>query len=97
MARFSDVFLDETKKGYKIHTSKYLREGKHPIVDQGKNKIAGYTNLEEGLFTNVPAIIFGDHTRIVKYIDVPFFLGADGVKILKSKLSYTDYKYLFYC
>ena len=97
MARFSDVFLEKKKKGYKIHTSKYLREGKHPIVDQGKNKIAGYTNLEEGLFTNVPAIIFGDHTRIVKYIDVPFFLGADGVKILKSKLSYTDYKYLFYC
>jgi type I restriction enzyme S subunit len=45
----------------------------------------------------VPAIIFGDHTRIVKIIDQPFFLGADGVKILKSKfVNRVDYRFLFY-
>lgn len=97
MARFTDVFSDETKRGYKIQTSEYLPFGKYPIIDQGQAQIIGYTNLENGLFTDVPAIIFGDHTRIVKYVDRPFFLGADGVKVLKAKVSDTDYKYLFYC
>lgn len=97
MARFEDVFSDETKRGHKIQTSEYLSVGKYPIIDQGQAQIAGYTDLEDGLFTDVPAIIFGDHTRIIKYVDSPFFLGADGVKVLKTKVDGTDYKYLFYC
>ena len=97
MAKFSDVFSDETKRGHKIQTSDYLHSGNRPIIDQGQSQIAGYTNLEDGIFTDVPAIIFGDHTRVIKYIDTPFFLGADGVKVLKSKLRDVDYKYLFYC
>lgn len=97
MARFTDIFSDETKRGYKIQTSEYLPAGKYPIIDQGQTQIVGYTNLENGLFTDVPAIIFGDHTRIIKYIDTPFFLGADGVKVLKVKVTNADYKYLFYC
>ena len=97
MARFTDVFSDETRRCHKIQTSEYLSFGKYPIIDQGQAQIVGYTNLNEGLFTDVPAIIFGDHTRIVKYVDSPFFLGADGVKVLKSKINDTDYKYLFYC
>lgn len=47
-------------------------------------------------FDDVPAIIFGDHTRAVKYISEPFFLGADGTKILKSKDDKTNEKYLYY-
>ena len=97
MARFGDVFSDETRRGRKIQTNEYLPFGKYPIIDQGQEQIAGYTNLEDGLFDDVPAIVFGDHTRIIKYIDTPFFLGADGVKLLKSKVDNADYKYLYYC
>ena len=97
MAKFTEIFADETKRGYKIPTSEYLSSGKFPIIDQGQGQIAGYTDLESGVFTDVPAIIFGDHTRIIKYVDTPFFLGADGVKVLKAKVPDVDYKYLFYC
>ena len=96
MAKFTDVFSDETRQGQKIQTSDYLSCGKHPIIDQGQEQISGYSNAEDGLFRDVPAIIFGDHTRIIKYIDTPFFLGADGVKVLKSKIKNTDCKYLYY-
>ena len=44
----------------------------------------------------MPAIVFGDHTRVIKYVEKPFFLGADGVKLLKSKLKDANYKYLYY-
>lgn len=96
MAIFIDVFEDVTRLGKKIPTSEYLESGKYPIIDQGQSNIAGYTNEENGLFTDVPVVIFGDHTRAVKYVDTPFFLGADGVKVLKSKIRDMNYKYLYY-
>ncbi len=96
MAKFQDIFTDKTSQGHKLQTSEYLKSGKYPIIDQGKEQIAGYTNSEDGIFFDVPAIIFGDHTRIIKYVDEPFFLGADGVKVLKCKMPDVDYKYLYY-
>ena len=96
MKSFSEVFEDKTKYGFKIKTDEYKENGRHIIVDQGQEQIAGFTDLEEGIFEDVPAIIFGDHTRVIKYIDTPFFLGADGVKILKCKLPNANHKYLYY-
>lgn len=96
MVKFDDIFIDCTSQGTKIPKDKYLITGKNIVIDQGQNVIAGYTNLEDGLFEDVPAIIFGDHTRIIKYVDHPFFLGADGVKLLKSKRKEANYKYLYY-
>lgn len=93
---FDEVFSDETKKGKKIQTDEYLPSGLFPIIDQGQNQIAGYRNEDEGLYKDVPAIIFGDHTRIIKFINEPFFLGADGVKLLKSKIADSDYTFLYY-
>lgn len=86
-APFSAVFADKSRGVRKIKQSDYLQDGYHPIIDQGQSEIAGYCNEEEGLFRDVPAIVFGDHTRCVKYAQEPFFAGADGVKILKPKLS----------
>ena len=93
---FDEVFEDRTKYGTKIKTDDYHISGTHIIIDQGQEQIAGYTDLEKGLFTEVPAIIFGDHTRIIKYVDRPFFLGADGVKVLRCRYEDANYKYLYY-
>jgi len=93
---FCEVFDDYTSRCRKIPKEKYLSNGKYIVIDQGQNNIAGYTNTDDGLFEDVPAIVFGDHTRIIKYVDEPFFLGADGVKLLKSKIKDANYKYLYY-
>ena len=96
MLRFDDIFIDYTRLGRKIPKEKYLQKGKHIIIDQGQNDIAGYSNEEDGIFSDIPVIIFGDHTRIFKLIKSPFFLGADGTKILKAKISNMSYDYLYY-
>ncbi len=96
MKTFEEIFIDKTKYGVKVQTSEYGEWGKHIIIDQGQLQIAGYTNREEGLFEEVPVVIFGDHTRVIKYVDEPFFLGADGVKVLRSKDENANYKYLYY-
>ena len=96
MKAFGEIFIDKTKYGVKVQTSEYSELGEHIIIDQGQSQIAGYTDREEGLFEEVPVIVFGDHTRIIKYVDKPFFLGADGVKVLRSKDENANYKYLYY-
>ncbi len=93
---FDEVFEDVTKLGVKIKTDEYHPIGKYQIIDQGQEAVAGYSDLEDGVFENVPAIVFGDHTRIVKYVDQPFFFGADGVKVLRSRFKDANYRYLYY-
>lgn len=93
---FTEIFDDITRLGKKILSNSYLNEGKIPIIDQGKEFIAGYSNEETGAITDLPVIVFGDHTRILKYVDVPFLLGADGVKVLSCKRSDFNTKYLYY-
>lgn len=92
---FSDLIVDRTKEGVKLPTNEYKTTGRTAIIDQGQAYIAGYTDKTDGFFFDVPAIIFGDHTRVFKYVDFPFFLGADGVKILKANQE-VSYKYLFH-
>ena len=96
MASFTEVFEDVTKHGRKIPTTDYDECGLYPIIDQSQSDIAGYTNETEGLYKDVPAIIFGDHTRVIKYVDQPCFLGADGVKLLKAKVQNANHRYLYY-
>ena len=59
---FDEVFEDVTKLGVKIKTDEYHPIGKYQIIDQGQEAVAGYSDLEDGVFENVPAIVFGDHT-----------------------------------
>lgn len=96
---FVDVLCDNTRFATKIEKTEYLETGDYIIIDQGKNDIAGYYNDKQGLYRDVPAIIFGDHTRVIKYVDQPCYIGADGVKLLglttKCKDSF-DYKFLYY-
>ena len=67
----------------KIVNSEYLSQGLFPIISQEDDVISGYWNNKEDVFSvTSPVVIFGDHTRVLKYVDFDFVLGADGVKIL---------------
>jgi|LSQX01.1.fsa_nt_gb type I restriction enzyme S subunit len=77
-----------------IQTKEILPEGDFPVVSQGQSLIDGYTNQREKVIHNLPLVMFGDHTRNVKYIDFPFVIGADGTKFHKCILVYP--KFLYY-
>ena len=75
--------IQKVKYTTKIPSSEYLPNGLFPIVSQEEGLISGYWDNEADVFHhNKPVVIFGDHTRIIKYVDFDFVLGADGVKIL---------------
>ena len=66
-----------------IPREKYQNIGKFPIIDQSDKFIVGYTDNEEKVYKiDSPVIIFGDHTRIFKYVDFNFAIGADGTQII---------------
>lgn len=74
----------------------YQKQGKLAIVDQGQQLVGGYSDITENqLICNLPVIVFGDHSRAVKYITFPFGAGADGIKVLEPQESILP-KYLYY-
>lgn len=80
-------------KPFQILQSEIQKSGNYPVISQSSNFIEGYSNKEENLFKLKPVIIFGDHTRNVKYVDFEFIVGADGVKILIPQNIYSKYFY----
>ena len=92
---FDSVFSSITTKPYQIQSTSYKNNGAYPVVDQGKNSIIGYSDDSKRLFNNVPVIVFGDHTTILKYIDFNFIIGADGTKLLKASHG-DNLSYLYY-
>jgi len=93
---FSEAAKDVTGGNAKIRSSDYLALGEYPVIDQGKDEIAGYTNDCNALCrAPLPCLLFGDHTRIFKYVSTPFALGADGVKVLSPTKNFNP-RYLFH-
>ncbi len=80
----------------KIKQKAYLDKGLLPIIDQGHLLIGGYTDdSTKAIVCDYPVIIFGDHTKCVKFITFPFAPGADGIKVLQPKKEILP-KYLYY-
>lgn len=87
---------NDVSKSNQVLSSEIMTTGKYPVIDQGQSYIAGYSDTEEKVINNgLPFIIFGDHTRIVKYVDFPFIVGADGTKVLKPAEDYHPKFYYF--
>ncbi len=86
----SDAVINITLTDKKIPQKEYLSKGVYPVFDQGQKYIGGYTDTEEKLVEcELPVIVFGDHTRVIKFVNRPFVAGADGVKVLQPKRFYS--------
>lgn len=82
--------------GKKLAQKNYEVQGDFPVVDQGASEVGGYSNDKNKLINiERPVIVFGDHTKCLKYINFSFIPGADGVKVLMPR-SPIDPKYAFY-
>ena len=84
-----------TYKSPKIPSKDYQTYGKYPIIAQDADKfISGYTN-ESNPITENPLIIFGDHSCSLKYVNFPFFRGADGTQVLKINSEHNS-RFIYY-
>ena len=91
------LLLDKINRLGKIKKSDYLEDGPIPCVDQSQLFIGGYTADEEAKITMpLPLIVFGDHTRCLKFIDFPFACGADGTQLLQHNDERLTIQYFYY-
>lgn len=78
--------IEKVPKQKQVKSKDYQSFGKYPIVSQEKNLISGYWDDESFLYKHEkPVIIFGDHTKEIKFIDFNFVVGADGTQILSPQ------------
>ena len=77
--------LEKIQRTKQVPANNDQLTGNIPIIDQSKDYIAGYTDDEECLVkVSVPFIVFGDHTRVLKFIPFSFAKGADGTQLIMS-------------
>jgi len=88
--------LVKAPKAKQVQTTEYNSGTKYPIVSQEDKLVSGYCDDSSLLYhIDNPVVIFGDHTRVLKYVDFDFVVGADGVKILIPK-EFLNAKFLFF-
>ncbi len=95
LVKLETILIQAKQVNVKIPKNEFLTSGKYPIVSQDSDSVInGYTNIENPI-TDLPLIIFGDHNCFLKYIDFPFFRGADGTQILKFNTNVIT-KYIYF-
>jgi type I restriction-modification system DNA methylase subunit/restriction endonuclease S subunit len=95
LVNFNEL-IEQVSYTKKINKKDYLKSGKYPIIDQSETFISGFWDNDEDVFKiKKPVVLFGDHTRIFKYVDFDFVLGADGIKILQP-IESVDPKFFYY-
>lgn len=81
--RIEETFFTLGSRNNQVQSKEYSDKGKFPIIDQGYRYIVGYSDdVSKLLKIEKPVIVFGDHTKNIKFIDFDFVIGADGTKIL---------------
>lgn len=92
--KIEEISYPVWSKFNQIQSKEELKEWKFPAVSQWQSLIDGYSNDEDKVIDDLPLVMFGDHTRNVKYIDFPFVISADWTKFFKPVLC--DYRFIFY-
>jgi hypothetical protein len=94
---FEEAFSRITNKANSVPSSLYQEFGRFPVIDQGKESFAGFVDDESIVFTcpKEGLIVFGDHTRIVKFVNRDFVLGADGTQLLQQRSGF-DSSFLYH-
>ena len=80
-----DIIDYEQPQAYIVQSTDYKSQYKTPVLTAGKSFIIGYTNELEGVFTDLPVIIFDDFTTDSKFVDFPFKVKSSAMKILHVK------------
>lgn len=89
--------LDKVISTPRLTTDEYQTKGIYPIIDQATDiYFAGFTDRKDAVVEQYPAVIFGDHSCAVKYVNFPFVRGADGTQVMLSKVPEISIEYLYF-
>ena len=91
----NNLLIKYSDKSEHVESKQILNRGKYPVITQDNgNFIAGFSNSENPS-QDVPLIVFGDHSCTLRYVDFPFFRGADGTQLLLFSENMVIYMFLY--
>ena len=85
LCKLEDIVDYEQPTLYIVSSTEYKDTFATPVLTAGKSFIIGRTNETNGIYSNLPCIIFDDFTTDSKYVDFPFKVKSSAMKILKVK------------
>ena len=94
---FEDILDYEQPTKYIVNSTNYNAAYEMPVLTAGKSFIKGYTNETEGIFENLPTIIFDDFTTASQYVDFKFKVKSSAMKILVPTSKLVNMRFAFYC
>ena len=83
VCRLEDIVEYEQPTAYIVSSTDYDDSYPIPVLTAGKSFLIGHTNDDEGIFSNLPCIIFDDFTTDSKLVNFPFKVKSSAMKILK--------------
>lgn len=95
------VSLDKVLKYYQptkyiVSNDSYNDNYQIPVLTAGKSFLLGYTDDENGVFKELPAIIFDDFTTSFHFVAFPFKVKSSALKILVPRNDEVNIKYIYY-
>jgi type I restriction enzyme S subunit len=93
--KLGDILSYEQPTKYLVKSTEYYDNNDIAVLTANKSFILGYTDENEGVFENIPVIIFDDFTTATKYVNFPFKVKSSALKILKLKDESTDLRFVF--
>ena len=78
----NEVFDYVQPTPYLVSSTDYSDTYETPVLTAGKTFILGYTDETDGIFNDLPVVIFDDFTTASKYVDFPFKAKSSAMKIL---------------
>lgn len=91
-----DLLPYEQPQAYIVESTDYSGEYKTPVLTAGKSFILGYTNETDGIFDELPVIIFDDFTTATQFVNFKFKVKSSAMKILHINTDLVLPKYIYY-
>ena len=91
-----ELLLYEQPTPYIVESTDYNDKYNTPVLTAGKTFILGYTNETNGIYTNLPVIIFDDFTTASRYVNFGFKVKSSAMKILTPNVELVLPKFIYY-
>ena len=91
-----DLLSYEQPTPYIVESTEYDDSFETPVLTAGSSFILGYTDETDGIYNQVPVIIFDDFTTASKYVNFPFKVKSSAMKILTANKELVLPKFIYY-
>lgn len=94
--KLEELLSYEQPTPYIVESTDYDDNYKTPVLTAGKTFILGYTNETNGIYTDLPVIIFDDFTTASRYVNFEFKVKSSAMKILTPNIELVLPKFIYY-